>query len=360
MGRSLGRMTGFDNVTLMRDRHGKARYRYRRKGHKTVYLPGLPGSPEFVAAYADASAGATGKVQPGASRTVPGTINALAVAIYDSAEWSIMAETTRGTYRGIIERFRRDYGALTVRSLTPERIRVMRDKRKDTPTAANNMLKVLRWMMVFSVSRNLRPDNPCIGIKPLKIFSDGFKTWSEAEVAIYQAYWPVGTRQRLACDLLLGTVQRSGDVRRMGRQNEKSGRLDFKQQKTGAALSLPVVPELQQSLETVDSAQMLYIVTQFGVGYTAKGFGNWFNGSARKAGLVGCTAHGLRKTGATRLADAGHSEAVIMAWTGHQTTKEVQRYTRARNQRILADSGAGTKNGTGDGQPMGLVMANRP
>lgn len=331
-------MTGFDNVTLMRDRHGKARYRYRRKGQKTVYLPGKPGSPEFEAAYREATAGVTGQIKPGASRTVPGTVNALAVAIYQSAEWAMLAKTTQGTYRGIIERLRKDYGSFTVRSLTQERIRVMRDKRKETPAAANNMLKVLRWALAFAVDRNLRPDNPCIGIKPLKIVSDGFKPWTEDEVAIYEAFWPVGTRQRLAFDLLLGTVQRSGDVRQMGRQHQKDGRLDFRQQKTGAGLSLPVVPGLKESLDTVDQSQMLYIVTQFGVGYTAKGFGNWFNGSARKAGLIGCTAHGLRKTGATRIADAGHSEAVIMSWTGHKSAKEVQRYTRARDQKRLADS----------------------
>lgn len=334
-------MMGFSHVTVMRDRHGKARYRYRRKGFKTVYLPGLPGSEEFAAAYAAASGGVSSKVIVGASRTIPGTMNALAVAIYNSAEWAQMAATTQATYRGIIERIRRDLGVLRVATFTTARIRDLRDKRKDTPAAANNWLKVLRWMMAFAVDRNLRPDNPCIGIKPLKITSDGFKTWSENEVGAYKGYWPVGTRERLAFDLLLGTVQRSGDVRQMGRQHEKEGRLDFRQQKTGAELSLPVVPDLKQSLDTVDPAQMLYIVTQFGVGYTAKGFGNWFNRSARKAGLVGCTAHGLRKTGATRLADAGHSEAVIMSWTGHQTTKEVQRYTRARNQKRLADSAVG-------------------
>ncbi|CAN5175866.1 site-specific integrase [soil metagenome] len=337
MGRGAGKMMGFSHVTVMRDRHGKVRYRYRRKGCKTVYLPGLPGSPEFAAAYELATAGVSTKIEVGASRTVPGTMNALAVAIYNSAEWSQMAATTQGTYRGIMERIRTDMGTLPIKGFTSERILALRDKRRDTPSAANNFVKILRWMMNFAVDRKLRPDNPCVGIKPIKIVSDGWKTWSEAEVKQYEDFWPVGTRERKAFDLLLFTVQRSGDVRQMGRQHSKAGRLDFKQQKTGTAMSLPVVPSLKQSLDTVDDAQMLYIVTQFGVGYTAGGFGNWFNGSARKAGLVKCTAHGLRKTGATRLADKGFSESVIMAWTGHKTPKEVLRYTSKRNQSRLAD-----------------------
>jgi hypothetical protein len=36
------------------DRYGHARFYVRRPGHKNVSLPGLPWSPEFMAAYAEA------------------------------------------------------------------------------------------------------------------------------------------------------------------------------------------------------------------------------------------------------------------------------------------------------------------
>lgn len=333
-------MMGFSHVTVMRDRHGKVRYRYRRKGCKTVYLPGKPGSPEFATAYRLATEGVSTQIQPGASRTVAGTMNDLAVKTYASGAWALKKPTTQTTYRGIIERIRRDYGTHTVASLDTSLIKRMVDRRATTPAAAGNFLKVLRFMMDVAVLHQMRDANPCMGVKPPKYESDGFKTWSEAEVKQFEDYWPVGTRQRKAFDLLLHTVQRSGDVRQMGKQTIKAGRLEFRQQKTGAELSLPVVPNLKASLDTMDDGEMLYIVTQFGVGYTAKGFGNWFSKAARKAGLVKCTAHGLRKTGATRLADAGCSESEIMAWTGHQTPKEVQRYTKARNQKGLADRAA--------------------
>ena len=39
------------------DRHGKARWYFRRAGFKKVPLPGLPWSPEFMAAYEQALAG---------------------------------------------------------------------------------------------------------------------------------------------------------------------------------------------------------------------------------------------------------------------------------------------------------------
>jgi len=39
------------------DRHGKPRFYFRRAGFKKVPLPGLPWSPEFMAAYEEAFAG---------------------------------------------------------------------------------------------------------------------------------------------------------------------------------------------------------------------------------------------------------------------------------------------------------------
>jgi hypothetical protein len=59
------------------DRHGKPRFYFRRAGHKKVRLPGLPWSPEFMAAYEEALAGQP--VQIGSARVRPGTLRALAV-----------------------------------------------------------------------------------------------------------------------------------------------------------------------------------------------------------------------------------------------------------------------------------------
>jgi integrase len=54
----------------------------------------------------------------------------------------------------------------------------------------------------------------------------------------------------------------------------------------------------------------------------------------------------LRKSAATRLADAGCTEAQIKAVTGHQTSKEVERYTKARDQRLLAQDAFAMIGGT--------------
>src|SRR5262249_24364876 len=57
-GKRMGpRLTLPPYVHAFIDRHGKARYYFRRVGFKCVPLPGLPWAPEFMAAYEPALAG---------------------------------------------------------------------------------------------------------------------------------------------------------------------------------------------------------------------------------------------------------------------------------------------------------------
>ena len=51
-----------------------------------------------------------------------------------------------------------------------------------------------------------------------------------------------------------------------------------------------------------------------------------------------CSAHGVRKAAAARLAELGCSDHEIMAIGGWQTLKEVQRYTKGARKRVLSDS----------------------
>jgi len=102
-------------------------------------------------------------------------------------------------------------------------------------------------------------------------------------------------------------------------------------------LEIPIHRALKRSLDAADSSQLTFLVTQFGEPFTAAGFSNFFSEAARRAGLPkGCSAHGLRKSAARRLAEAGCSAHEIMAVTGHRTLKEVTRYTAAADQKRLA------------------------
>jgi integrase len=77
-------------------------------------------------------------------------------------------------------------------------------------------------------------------------------------------------------------------------------------------------------------------VTERGASFTAQGLGSWFKKQCKVAGLRHCSAHGLRKAAATRLANAGCSVNQIAAITGHRSLGEVAHYTKAADQERLA------------------------
>jgi integrase len=103
-------------------------------------------------------------------------------------------------------------------------------------------------------------------------------------------------------------------------------------------LEIPIVPELQRIIDCSPVGELSFLVTKFKRPFTAGGFGNRMRAWCDEAGLPHCSAHGLRKAAAARLAEYGATEHEIMAVTGHKTLKEVTRYTRAARQRVLADS----------------------
>ena len=131
-------VNGFAN----RDRKSqRARYYFRRHGTKAIPLPGLPGSEEFMAAYAAALASIPEQhVEIAANRTLPGTINALVVNYYKSDEWHSLAADC-----GV------DLAAIAYRDLAGEGplppARMPRDARK-------------RWAITLKANRRPVPQRP--------------------------------------------------------------------------------------------------------------------------------------------------------------------------------------------------------
>jgi integrase len=322
------------------DRHGKRRVRFRQGGFST-YLSGLPWSDDFMRQYAAALDGV--KAAPsniGAERTQLGTFDALAVS-YCKLVFPRLRPSTRASRRNIIERFRVEHGKKPVRLIRREHIVAIINSKAATPQAANNLLKVLHMLFDHAIAINMIGSNPASGVKKFKTESDGYHTWTEAEVTQFKGRHPVGSKARLALALLL-TGQRGGDVRLMGWQNLTDDAIAIKQEKTSARLLIPldIDPSLTECLARVPRTNMTFLTTAHGAPFTRKGFGNWFRARCNEAGLAQCTAHGLRKLVATRLANIGCSEEEIKAITGHRSSSEVARYIKARDQKRLAQNAA--------------------
>jgi integrase len=314
------------------DRHGRPRFYFRRPGFKRMPLPGLPWSPEFMGAYEEALAGQL--VQAGCSTAKPGTLRALAVSYYNSLGFRSLKPSSQAIYRRIIDRFCREHGDKRAATLQREHIVKLMAARK--PGSANGLHKMLRALMQHAVETGLRADDPTRDVRAIRAKSDGFHSWTDAEISQFEKHHPVSSRARLALALLLYTGQRRSDVVRMGRQHIRDGALQVRQLKTGAELSIPVHPTLAAIIAETPTDHLTFLTTQFGQPFTAAGFGNWFREQCDGAGLKHCSAHGLRKAAARRLAEAGCTEHEIAAITGHASLRQVEHYTKAVNQKKLA------------------------
>jgi integrase len=260
----------------------------------------------------------------------------LVVSYYRSPDFLGLKPSTQRARRNVIERFRRDHGSKPLKGLHRQHIRDIIGAKAATPEAANHLLKTLRIMLAYAVDQGMIANNPATGVKKYRSQGDGHHSWTEAEIARFEARHPVGGKARLALVLGLRTGQRKGDVLRMGWQHVTGDAIAVRQEKTGASLMIPMHPELKAALASVPRGNLTFIVTEQGAPFTSAGFGNWWRDRCNEAGLKHCSFHGLRKAAATRLANAGCSTDQVKAITGHRSLAEVARYTRAADQQRLA------------------------
>jgi integrase len=123
----------------------------------------------------------------------------------------------------------------------------------------------------------------------------------------------------------------------MRRSDIVDGELHVIQQKTGAELYLPVVPELEQAMRGYPAKGLALFGGENGAPLTRAGLSQFMRQAIEEAGLPGkCNSHGLRKAALRRLAEAGKTEKQIAAVSGHKTLREIERYTAAADQRRLA------------------------
>jgi len=124
-------------------RHGKPCFYMRRPGQKKVRLPGLPWSPEFMAAREAALNGEWIKHE-GTKRIVAGTVNAAIVSYYQTSAFTNgLAEATQKTRRAILERFREEHGDKRIALMHKKALQTILDKK--SPAAALGWRNGKNW-----------------------------------------------------------------------------------------------------------------------------------------------------------------------------------------------------------------------
>lgn len=331
-------------VNVIEDRYGNKRYRFRR-GDLKVMLPGEPGSKEFDAAYkaclnpkAD-----TPPPEPKQKQTKggPGSFDALIALYYGTAGYKELAQVTKNGYRAWLERFREEKGHLIVKAFERRHATAMLDELSGKPGAQKSMRRMLNILLNLAVEHQWITGNCLAGVRRSRVKRESFwKSWEDETIEQYEARWPTGSRERLALYLYLFTGQRRSDVVGWGRQHIKGRFLIHATSKSNETtrLEIPIHPKLKTELDQIPKTQLTLLQTQYGEPFTANGLGNWLRASVREAGItVQASAHGLRKACCRRLAEAGATPHEIMAITGHKNLAEVTIYTKAANQKLMAE-----------------------
>jgi integrase len=260
---------------------------------------------------------------------------ALAASWYSSARFLGMSEGSQLRYRRIFETLLKDHAEDLVAELKPSHIRAIISRKARTPAAARALLNVVRQAMHHAFDIGMRNDVPTRDVRPPRYKAKPHPTWTEEDIAQFEAAYPLGTRARLALALLLYTGQRSGDVIRMGPQHVRQGAILVRQQNTGKEMAVPMHPELSEALTAHPGGHLAFLMTQLGAPFASQtAFYNWFREATAKAGL-NLPPHGLRKATCCRLAEAGCTPHEIASITG-QSLKMVEHYTKEVNQRRLA------------------------
>lgn len=339
--------TRYDNVTVDPDRHGKLRARYR-KGGKTIYLTALPDQPGFEAELDGVRA---------ASKAVTvhhkqGSINDLCARYYACADFKVKGNAdTRARRRGIIEWFRvltgndmvADFGFEHIEAILLKKTRkVLGDKGRTIggEVAARKLHKELRRLFAYAKKLKMIASNPVEEAERIgKARLTGFYPWSEADIARYKARHHVGTKARLALEIILWTAQRRGDARLFGPRHVAGGRASFTPGKTGRGMGMILAPDLRAAIDAMPSIGIsTYLVTDWGKPFSKDGFGNKFREWCDEAGLPQCTAHGLRKAAARRAAETEATQQQLKAVGGWRGDSEVTIYTESVEQSRLADA----------------------
>lgn len=194
-------------------------------------------------------------------------------------------------------------------------------------------LRVLRIVMGVAVDEGLIPMNPALRMR-LATPGQRDRVWTDENVeAFCKAANDAGRRSiALALQLGLWLGQREADILKMGWDQvaEDLSSISVEQQKTGARIVVTITPDLRPWIEkTPRIGEKLVVSETTSLPYGEHNFRHLFAAIRSAAKLEpDLLFMDLRRSAATRLAQAGCTTSEIRAITGHRTLQILDRYVR--------------------------------
>lgn len=335
------------NVTSFVDQHGKRRYRYRSKG-RAFYLHEHPNSVAGKAELKNKLAGQDND----APRYPLGTVGWVASKYVASAAFlGSKGAHRQHTSRLILDKFVAEYATYRIEDFRFDHIeRILletakpwtddKGRKRGGPHASVNLRDQLKPFFAYAFKLlRLTGKTPVEEAASIAAPSKGFHSWTEAEIATYRKTHAIGTKARLALEIILWTAQRRGDAAKFGPEHMVDGRVHFVAGKNKADLWLPVAPQLMAAIKAAPViGTKTFLVNDYGKPFTHGGFGNRFRKWCNEAGLPHCSAHGVRKALARRAAEQGATNQRLKALGGWKRDEEVAIYTAAAEQAMMAEA----------------------
>lgn len=249
-------------------------------------------------------------------------------------EFRQLAENTKKTYLRAFDRIS-SFHKVAARDIRRGHIMQVRDAYQDTPALANQIVAVWAILMQFAYDREYIAANPARRIKAYRLGEH--RRWKQEEIA--HALETMPEHGRRAVLLALYTGQRAGDCIAMCWSDYDGEAIQVTQEKTGVKLWIPCHEELRAELDGWRRDAVTILTNSLGQSWKPASFYTRMSQMLRDdPKLSGLVFHGLRKSAAARLAEAGCSVNEIAAITGHATLQMLALYTREAEQRSLARS----------------------
>ncbi|HBF31981.1 tyrosine-type recombinase/integrase [Rhizobium sp.] len=341
-------------VEKNRTRHGVMRYYLRIAGKRICRLPDDIESEDFSKAYWKARNTVRPLVEdtgpkPISRQVKPGTFRWLCMEYMRSHEFTTLDLTTQTRRRHIMESMwheplkagdERTFADMPLQHMDVTNLEVLRDRKKETPFAADERLKVLR--QVLDTAHNGKPITPNIArlVKPFRAQTDGHDTATPADLERFIAHHGTGSKATLYLAIQMYTGLRVSDLAALGPQHRRKDAFRFRlfknRNRTPVDIDITIHPILEAVLATHNTTGPTYLVTEFGKPFSVKGLGNRISDWWTQAGMPNLTSHSVRKGLATDVAHNEATDSMLEAMFGWRDSKTSKIYTRNAERSRLA------------------------